>query len=131
MVQKLYAASCFALALTASAAVADTSSPQFHDVPEAYLPLVEKGVSARLLDPESAQISDIWATGDIMKDEYVFVCGYVQGKNAMGGYTPRTPFISSLFTTKSGGIEFLVIAIADQDAASQRSVLQTCRDRME
>lgn len=69
-------------------------------------------------DPESARFRDVRAGRD---DKSIFVCGLVNAKNGIGGYTGFTPFIGMML---SNG-RFAVISIASGEAETM-AVINIC-----
>ena len=68
--------------------------------------IIENSVKEHLIDPDSAKFSEIRASID--RGE-IAVCGSVNAKNRMGGYTGKAPFYGLL--KKSGGASvFLVLS---------------------
>lgn len=52
---------------------------------------VEDTISRRFKDPEAARFRDIMARRELAED-FIYVCGYVNAKNAFGGYVGYSPF---------------------------------------
>lgn len=90
------------------------------------LSMIEDGLKARLLDPESIIVSEVIATEDVSGPALVWVCGKVRGKNSFGGYAQPTPFMGTFVTGKSGKRSFLTMVIAGPSDDEQLHVLETC-----
>jgi hypothetical protein len=76
----------------------------------------------RLKDPESARFGKMSASQD--KDGSLTVCGFVNAKNAFGGYTGMSPFMGAFLRPPNGGT-FKVIEIASSDTDRQ-AVISVC-----
>lgn len=103
-----------------------------YDLTPDEVQMVEQGVAAGLLDPESARFTGLVASRDMEFPDPQFlgyVCGNVSGRNTFGGYAPATPFIGSLVVGGKGK-GFILISIAGPSNAEQLAVLTTCLDRM-
>lgn len=86
---KLLAASLVfisAMSTAAGQSIVDDSFPSDAGV---AIEVVHKAVSADFLDPESAQYKRIILRNKAYKPA---ICGLVNAKNSMGGYTPFYPF---------------------------------------
>lgn len=81
---------------------------------------VEAGVRARLKDPSSATFDTVFAKPAAGGK---LVCGLVNAKNALGGYTGARPFVGLM---ESGSGTFRPQQLAQDDKSSQ-SVLAKCR----
>jgi len=92
-----------------------------------YLPTSEnkakKIVSEALIDPDSAKFRSISA--GLHEGEF---CGYVDGKNRMGGYAGATPFIVN---TQTGSAEIGENPITKADFRKFALLLSTNADFME
>ena len=75
--------------ITISMAIFMTScSPAKDEAPTTYhITLAKQGVENRLIDPKSAEYRDVKHNGRA-------VCGFVNSKNAIGGYTGFTAFVA-------------------------------------
>lgn len=106
------------------------SQPTFSGTPALpsaeELVLIEQGVAAKLLDPESAVLSEVVTTPDNDNPSMTWVCGNVKGRNTFGGYAQPVPFLGTLVTQNNGEKVFLAIAIAGAAPAEQASILATC-----
>ena len=83
-----------------------------------------------MLDPLSTIVSDIVGANVPEDPNATWVCGKVRGKNGLGGYAQPVPFMGMIAPLKAGGSSFIVVAIADANAASQSRVLTTCLDNL-
>lgn len=90
------------------------------------LALIEDGIAAKLLDPESAVLSEVVTTPDNDNPSMTWVCGNVKGRNTFGGYAQPVAFLGTLIAQNNGERVFLPIAIAGASPAEQASVLATC-----
>ncbi len=117
--------------ITAGQAEAETPTAKtaFILEPE-HLAVVKEAVAARLLDPESAILSDVIAATESGFEGGAMVCGYVRGKNSMGGYSQPTMFIGGLLPGQGESMSFLVISIARPDPADQSRVADACVDAL-
>lgn len=106
------------------------SQPTFSGTPALpsaeELVLIEQGIAAKLLDPDSAVLSEVVTTPDKDNPSMTWVCGNVKGRNTFGGYAQPVPFLGSLVAQNNGEKVFLAIAIAGAAPAEQASVLATC-----
>ncbi len=90
---------------------------------EADKEAVKKGVIGVLKDPTSALFGDMQATKSV--DGVVTVCGYVNGKNAYGGYVGDKPFAGVLTGTgKPAG--FAVVGMGGIDTETY-ATFSVCR----
>ncbi len=113
-----------------SVLAADTVADVFTPA-DAEMALIEHRLSERMLDPSSTIVSDVLASEEVIGgDQMAWVCGNVRGKNGLGGYSQPTPFMGALIEAADGAPDFLVIAVASQDAAEQHRVLSECLSRL-
>lgn len=81
---------------------------------------VQDGVRHAMKDPESARFGTMRAASNSKGD--VSVCGYVNGRNSLGGYTGDQPFVGMIalgaFHVTSIGATF----------AEQMAVKEVCRN---
>jgi hypothetical protein len=107
--------------LTAIVVVAINSAAQVLAAPAT--PKQEDAISSAikdtLLDPDSAQLSGIETA--ISPNGTLSACGYINAKNAYGGYTGKAPFFGSF-----RGETFDVRSIA-QDRDSTYQVINRCQ----
>jgi hypothetical protein len=53
---------------------------------------MREGLKSNLVDPESAQIGSFNASTTIEGDRVVYICGWVNARNRMGGFNGFMPF---------------------------------------
>lgn len=71
---------------------------------------VERGLKAKLKDPDSAKIEGVVAGKDT--SGRTFVCGLVNAKNSYGGFTGKMPFRGIMEADTSGNPVLIPSAIA-------------------
>ena len=81
---------------------------------------VEAGVRNALKDPESSRFGEFAAGKD--DKQTTMVCGYVNAKNAFGGYVGASPFVGGIVNDK-----FVPIKIGST-AVDARVVIEVCKD---
>ena len=127
-----FALAAVCLALSSGQMRADPNAT-FYTLTDADAAMVQAGVSAKLLDPESARFTQLIAATspppDAAKPDecMIWVCGHVSRKNTFGGYAQPTPFLGAIVANKP---LFVVISIAGPDASEQSATLQTCLSKM-
>ncbi len=77
------------MTLSACVSVPRTTA-HFPTVPE--INLMREGLRSRLVDPDSAQIGQFRASTTIEGDRVVYICGWVNARNRMGGFNGFMPF---------------------------------------
>lgn len=83
---------------------------------------VRAGTAKRLKDPEAARFGKLAATR--AKDGSITVCGYVNGKNAYGGYVGMSPFMG-VFLAPPNGNTYEVVKIGSRDT-EQQAIITVC-----
>lgn len=84
---------------------------------------VRAGVRDKLRDPESARFGSAVAGKD--SKGFITVCGWVNAKNAYGGYTGDQPYMGLLAAGPKGTF-FAPIGVGGDDL-EQQSTLMVCR----
>ncbi len=108
----------FGLALSACVSSVPSVPPNLTGKPIIYalsapeLSVVKRDVVKGLKDPESAILDDRILASSVEGDRSVHVCGAINAKNSLGGYTGRKPFYGVLsadrsffVTMRAGGID--------------------------
>jgi hypothetical protein len=84
---------------------------------------VRAGVRDKLRDPDSARFGGMVAGKDAKG--FITVCGWVNAKNAYGGYTGDQPYMGLLATGPKGTI-FAPIGVGGDDI-EQQSTMMVCQ----
>jgi hypothetical protein len=89
IMKRFLAAAVACMAVSACVSVPRTTA-HFPTVPE--IELMRQGLKSRLVDPESAEIGQFRASTTIEGDRVVYICGWVNARNRMGGFNGFMPF---------------------------------------
>lgn len=84
---------------------------------EDKLAAIQDAIKSRLKDPDSARFRDVY-----IFDGTDFVCGEVNAKNSMGGYTGFTTFMASLIVEG----EVIIALPVFIDSPSERNAFHHC-----